>query len=217
MAGKPDREMTLFGSDSAKIILASQSKARYAMLKNAGLHFRVVRPVLDEIAMVHDIMRVAGKEKITPGKIAMELAKKKALAVARKNPDALVIGSDQILVLENKMMSKAKNREEAKEKLRALRGKSHTLISAVAVAKGGTVFWSREDTAELTMREFDDEFLESYCAAAGDALTKAVGAYEIEGAGAWLFSGVKGDHFTVLGMPLRPLLAYLNEYHGVKP
>lgn len=209
--------MTLFGNDTAKIILASQSKARYAMLKNAGVHFKVVRPVLDEIAMVHEIMRVAGTEKITPEKIAMELARKKALAVAKKNPEAIVIGSDQILVLEGKMMSKAKNKEEAKEKLRALRGKPHTLISAVAVAKSGTVFWSHEDTAELTMREFSDEFLEDYCNAAGEALTKAVGAYQIEGAGAWLFSEVKGDHFTILGMPLRPLLQYLNEYHGVKP
>ncbi len=204
-------------SRNPKLVLASQSKARYAMLKNAGVNFSVIRPVLDEIAMVHDIMRVAGTEKITPAKIAGELARKKALVVAKKNPEAIVIGSDQILVLEGKMMSKAKNKEEAKDRLRALRGKTHTLISAVAVAKGGTVFWSHEDTAELTMRDFNDEFLESYCDVAGEALTKAVGAYQIENAGAWLFSEVKGDHFTVLGMPLRPLLAYLNEYHGVKP
>ena len=200
-----------------KIILASQSKARYAMLKNAGVNFKVVRPVVDEMAMVHELMRASGKEKITPEKIALDLAKKKALAVAGKNPDALVIGSDQILVVEGKMMSKARSKEEAKEKLRHLRGKTHRLISAVAVAKAGTVFWDHEEEASLTMHDFSDEFLESYCARAGDALTKAVGAYAIEGAGAWLFSDIQGDHFTILGMPLRPLLAYLHEYHAVKP
>jgi septum formation protein len=204
-------------SGGVKIILASQSKARYAMLKNAGLHFKVIRPVVDEMAMINELMRTSGREKITPEKIAMDLAKKKALAVAGKNPDALVVGSDQILVLEGKMMSKARSKEEAKEKLRHLRGKTHRLISAVAVAKAGTVFWSHEEEASLTMNDFSDEFLENYCAHAGDALTKAVGAYEIEGLGAWLFSDIQGDHFTILGMPLRPLLAYLYEYHAVKP
>ena len=115
------------------------------------------------------------------------------------------------------MMSKARTREEAKDKLRHLRGKTHRLISAVAVAKAGTIFWGYEEEASLTMNDFSDEFLESYCARAGDALTKAVGAYEIEGLGAWLFSDIRGDHFTILGMPLRPLLAYLHEYHAVNP
>ncbi|MGB4107522.1 MAG: nucleoside triphosphate pyrophosphatase [Alphaproteobacteria bacterium] len=194
-----------------KIILASQSVARRTMLKNAGLNFKIVKPLLDEIALARELQGAS------PAKIALELAKKKALTVAAKNPDALVIGSDQILLDGGRIMTKAKTREDAREKLRSLRGKTHTLVSAAAVVKGGTVFWSRDDEAQLTMREFDDEFLDAYCNVAGDALTRAVGAYEIERAGAWLFSEVRGDHFTILGMPLRPLLAYLHEYHGVKP
>ena len=197
----------------AKLILASQSRARQAMLKNAGLKFRVVRPVLDEMAVAKEML---GRH-LVPAKIAVELAKKKALTVAKKNPDALVIGSDQILVANGKMLSKARDEKEAREKLEFLKGKTHKLVSAVAVAKAGTVFWSHEDEAQLTMHDFNEEFLDAYCARAGEALTRAVGAYEIEGPGAWLFSDVRGDHFTILGMPLRPLLAYLYEYHGVTP
>jgi septum formation protein len=203
---------------NAKLILASQSKGRYNMLKSAGITFKVVKPVLDEMAMVHDMMRHnTTKEKLTPEFIALELAKKKALSVARKNPDALVIGSDQILVIDGKMMSKAKNRAEAEQKLKFLRGKTHRLISAVTVAKAETIFWSHESEAQLTMHDFNDEFLKKYCDAAGEALTHAVGAYEIEGAGVWLFSDIKGDQFTIMGMPLLPLLSYLREYHSVMP
>ncbi len=201
-----------------KIVLASQSRARQAMLKSAGVNFRVIKPILDEMAMVHEMMKhFTGPEKLTPEKIAMELAKKKALVVARKNPDALVIGSDQVLVVDNRMVSKARNKTEAMAKLKMLRGKTHKLISAVAVAKGETIFWSHEEEAILTMHDFDDAFLERYIAVAGDALTQAVGAYEIEGRGSWLFSKIEGDHNTILGMPLLPLLAYLREYHEVMP
>jgi septum formation protein len=202
----------------AKLILASQSAARQHMLKAAGVHFKVIKPALDEMAVVQEFMRdAASGEKITPDKIAVELARKKALTVARKNPDAIVIGSDQVLVLEGRMIGKAKTRAEAAEKLRALRGKTHTLISAVAIAKGGTIFWSDHEQAQLTMRDFDDAYLEAYMEVAGEALTRAVGAYEIESTGAWLFSEIKGDQFTIQGMPLLPLLGYLNEYHGIRP
>jgi septum formation protein len=188
------------------------------MMKNAGLNFKVIKPMLDEMAVIHSMMNHnETKEKLTPAIIAMELAKKKALAVSRKNPDALVIGSDQVLVAEGRMISKAHNKTEAKEKLKFLRGKTHSLISAVTVAKAETIFWSHQSEARLTMHDFDDAFLEAYCGVADDALTRAVGAYEIEGPGAWLFSEVKGDQFTVMGMPLLPLLGYLHEYHGVIP
>lgn len=201
-----------------KIILASQSRARSEMLRGAGVNFRIIKPVLDEVALVHEMMKhFTGPEKLTPEKIATELAKKKALTVARKNPDALVVGSDQVLVLDDRMMSKARNRAEAVAKLKTLRGKTHRLISAVAVAKAETIFWSHEEEAQLTMHDFDDAFLDRYVAGAGDALTRAVGAYEIEGRGAWLFSKVEGNYNTILGMPLLPLLSYLREYHGVVP
>ncbi|MGB4057401.1 MAG: Maf family nucleotide pyrophosphatase [Alphaproteobacteria bacterium] len=196
-----------------ELILASQSTARQKMLVEAGLKFTAIPAILDEMAVAKEMI----SQNLPPQKIASELARKKALTVAGKNPDALVIGSDQILVLDGEIMSKARTIAEAKEKLKKLRGKTHKLISAVAVAKAGTVFWSEETQALLTMHDFNDEFLESYCEKAGEALTRAVGAYEIESTGAWLFSEVKGDLFTILGMPLVPLLCYLREYQGFKP
>ncbi len=195
------------------LILASQSKARHAMLTNAGLVFKTIHPVLDEMAVAKEML----DQKAAPQKIALELAKKKALTVARKNPDMLVIGSDQVLVLDGKMLGKAHSEDEARARLKLLRGRTHTLISTVAVAKAGAVFWSHEEEATLAMHDFDDAFLDLYCGKAGEALTHTVGAYEIEGAGAWLLSGAKGDYFTILGMPLLPLLAYLREYHSIGP
>lgn len=196
-----------------ELILASQSTARQKMLAEAGLKFTAIPAILDEMAVAKEMI----SQNLPPQKIASELARKKALTVAGKNPDALVIGSDQILVLDGEIMSKARTIAEAKEKLKKLRGKTHKLISAVAVAKAGTVFWNEEAEALLTMHDFNDEFLEFYSEKAGEALTRAVGAYEIESTGAWLFSEVKGDLFTILGMPLVPLLCYLREYQGFKP
>lgn len=199
--------------DDLRIILASQSAARKTMLKNAGLNFKAIPADLDEEKIIADF-RADG---FSTKHIALALSEKKALAVAQKNPDALVIGCDQVLEIEGQVVSKAKDPKDAKDKLRRLRGKTHTLISAVSIVQGKTTFWQHEDEAHLTMREFDDEFLENYAKQAGPALTRAVGAYELEGLGSWLFTEVRGDYFTILGLPLLPLLEYLNEYHGCKP
>lgn len=198
--------------EGAQIILASQSRARGLMLENAGLKFKAVKPELDEAAFLRGLDGANA-----PEVAALALAKEKARIVSSGNPGALVIGGDQVLAAEGRIMSKAQDTAEAKEKIKFLRGKTHELLSAVAVAKDGMVIWSHGAQARLNMHDFDDAFLEKYCAAAGEGLTRAVGGYEIEGAGAWLFSKIEGDSFTVMGLPLLPLLSYLREQHGVTP
>ncbi len=201
------------GAEQAKIILASQSRARGLMLENAGVKFKAISPELDEAAF----LRGLDDDAHAPEAAALALAKEKARIVSDKNPGALVIGGDQVLDASGRIVSKARDKSEAKEKLKSLRGKTHELHSAVAVAKDGMVIWSHVSHAKLVMHDFDNAFLEKYCAAAGDSLTRAVGGYEIEGAGAWLFSKVEGDLFTVMGLPLLPLLSYLREQHGATP
>ena len=194
------------------IILASQSRARSLMLENAGLKFTALKPELDEAAFLCGL-----NDADTPEKAALALAKEKARILSAENPGTLVIGGDQVLSAEGRIINKARDKTEAKEKLKSLRGKTHELLSAAAIAKDGAVIWSHVSQARLAMHDFDDAFLDQYCAAAGEGLTRAVGAYEIESAGAWLFSKVEGDLFTVMGLPLLPLLSYLRAEHGVMP
>ena len=145
----------------------------------------------------------------------MTLAHEKALQIARNAPDALVIGSDQILESEGRLLNKAANENEARNKLKNLRGKIHHLFSAVAVAKNEKILWSHTGRADLTMHDISDEFLNSYIGKAGAALTRSVGAYELESHGVNLFENIEGDYFTILGMPLLPLLTYLRREQGI--
>lgn len=194
-------------SEPMRLILASGSAARKSMLTSAGLTFDVIPADVDEEAIRS--MMITESDCVEAADIASVLAIEKALAVARSNPDALVIGSDQVLALGRRTFSKATSRREARDTLDHLRGRTHELVSAVALAQGDAVVWQAIDSAQLTMRRFSDEFLATYLARAGDAVLGSVGCYQLEGQGIQLFDGVQGDYFTILGMPLLPLLAEL--------
>jgi septum formation protein len=190
-----------------RLILASGSSARKSMLTSAGLTFDVIPADVDEEAIRS--MMITESDCVEAADIASVLAMEKALAVSRSNPDALVIGADQVLALGRRMFSKAASRAEARDTLDHLRGRTHELVSAVALAQGDAVVWQATDNAQLTMRRFSDEFLATYLARAGDTVLTAVGCYELEGHGLQLFDRVVGDYFTILGMPLLQLLAEL--------
>lgn len=171
------------------------------MLRGAGLPFRVIPAQVDERGYSGE-----------PAALARTLAEAKALDVSKINPGALVIGADQVLDLEGEILHKAKDEGDAKAKLRKLSGKTHILTSGVCVAQNGAVLWSEVDRAHLTMRLLEEDFLQTYCEAAGDVLTSCVGAYALEGHGSWLFEKTEGDYFTILGMPLLPLLGFLKSF-----
>jgi septum formation protein len=187
------------------LVLASKSAARRALLEAAGIAIEIKPAAIDERAM-ETRSGMAGA-----GEVAALLAREKAKAVAAESPERIVVGADQTLALDGRRFSKAADRAAAREQLRALRGQTHTLHSAVAVVRAGEVVFEHLDTARLTMRAFSDAFAESYLDAVGDAALASVGGYQLEGAGIQLFERVEGDHFTVLGLPLLPLLAYLRQ------
>ncbi len=183
-----------------RLILASRSAARRAMLTGAGVPFTALDAGVDEDAIK---ISLAG---IDPAELALELARAKALAVSRHDPEAWVLGSDQTLDFDGGSISKAANLVEAREQLHALRGHAHHLNSAAALAINGAVVWSGVDTARMTMRRFSDDFLDAYLEVEGEGLLGSVGCYRLEGMGSQLFDRVEGDYFTVLGMPLWPVL-----------
>lgn len=186
-----------------RLILASKSAARRAMLQGAGVPFTVQVADVDEDALKarHDPADAVG--------LALELARAKALAVSRHDEDAWVLGADQTLAFDGGLVSKARSLNAAREGLSAMRGRSHQLHSGAALAYRGQIVWSGADTATLTMRDFSDAFLDGYLTAEGEALLACVGSYRLEGLGAQLFERIEGDYFTVLGLPLWPVLAEL--------
>lgn len=188
---------------SERLILASKSAARRAMLEGAGVAFSVQVADVDEDALKdrHDPADAAG--------LAVELARAKALAVSRRDGDAWVLGADQTLAFDGGLISKARSLDDARARLTAMRGRTHYLHSGAALAHNGQIVWSGVDTAEMRVRDFSDAFLDAYLAAEGDELLHCVGSYRLEGMGSQLFEAVDGDYFTVLGLPLWPVLAEL--------
>ena len=173
------------------------------MLRNAGLGFSAEAPSVDEKALVKK------NPQWSPRETAPRLAEAKAIDVSLRHPHAFVIGADQVLALDAKIYGKPADRAQCREQLRELRGKPHALISAVALARDGMILWSQTDQAQLTMRNYSDTFIETYLDDIGEDCTTSVGGYKIEGRGVQLFQSVAGDHFTILGMPLVPLLEQL--------
>jgi septum formation protein len=201
------------GSEPRCLILASGSRARRQMLAAAGLSFSVMPASIDEAAVRAALL--AKNVDAQPREIAAALAVAKAEAVSRAQPDALVIGSDQVLSLGNEIIDKSPDLDAARTTLRRLRGRSHELHSAVAIAGVGKFIWTHVETAELVMRDVSDAFLDDYLDRAGRAILDCVGCYEIEGLGIQLFERVEGDHHTILGMPLLPLLEQLRRWSAI--
>lgn len=185
------------------IVLASTSPTRQTILSNSGVEFTAIAPHVDERALV------ASHPNWSPSDAALKLAEAKALDVSSRFPEALVVGADQVLALGRKIYGKPAGREQCRLQLLELRGKTHALISGVICARNGKTEWSHAAEALLTMRAFSDDFLERYIDAVGADCTTSVGGYKIEGRGIQLFEEVKGDHFTILGLPLIPLLDHL--------
>jgi septum formation protein len=194
--------MTLWrGKDS--LTLASQSRARQTLLANAGISFEAVPADIDERAVQQ------ASSLTTPGDIAALLAREKALWVSSRQPGKYIVGADQTLALGDRLFSKPAGRAQAAEQLRALAGRAHELHSAVAVARDGKILFADISMARMTMRPLDEAGIDAYLEAAGEAVTSSVGAYQLEGLGVHLFERIEGDHFTILGLPLLPLLAFL--------
>lgn len=191
----------------AGLLLASTSPFRRRLLEAAGVPFRAVAANVDETALKRRL--AADGPATAPASVAEAIAAAKAEAVSAANPKALVAGADQVLALGDELFDKPGDPGTARAQLKRLRGRTHQLFSAVALAQGGSVVWSMVDRATLTMRTFSDAFLNAYLADAGAGLWQIVGCYEIEGRGIQLFERVEGDYFTIIGLPLVPLLAEL--------
>lgn len=189
------------------LVLASGSTTRRALLEAAGIDVSIRPADVDEAALRDGLF--AADACVSHESIASALAEAKAKAVSAERPDALVIGADQVLSFEGRLFEKPKSVDEARAHLAALRGKTHALHSAVALAKDGKVVWQNTQTARLTLRAFSDAALDAYLARAGDAVLTSVGAYQIEGPAVQLFEDIEGDHTTILGLPLLPLLKEL--------
>ena len=192
------------------VTLASKSSARTAVLKGAGVPFETAVSGVDEDEVKVRMLARGG----TPREVADALAELKALAVSRDRP-GLVIGADQTLEFDGRLYDKAETVDEARERLKLLRGRPHALHSAVVLAREGQPIWRETVTATLTMRTFSDEFLESYLQAEGAAALGSVGCYRLESLGAQLFAEIDGDYFTILGLPLMGLLERLREEGAV--
>ena len=187
------------------IILASRSPFRQMLLRNAGLTFEAMAAAIDERAIEDSL----SADRLSPAEVALALAQAKARDVASGRPEALVIGSDQTLSLGERVFHKPADLSDAREHLRAMSGRTHELNSAVVLVENGAIAWRHVSTARLTMRLLSDDFIGRYLDRVGQSVLASVGAYQLEGEGIQLFEHIEGDYFTILGLPMLPLLAQL--------
>ena len=191
-------------------VLASGSPHRARLLRDAGLLFETERPAVDERAAEAPLLEAD----LPPADVASVLAELKAVDVAARRPE-LVLGGDQTLSLDGELLHKVEDMEGARRRLIALSGRTHRLHSALVLARGGEVVWRHVSSAAMTMRELDPAFVGRHLAGAGDAVLSSVGAYQIEGPGVQLFERIDGDFFTIVGLPLLPLLAELRRLGAI--
>ena len=196
---------------TGRIILASSSPFRLAMLRSAGIATEPIPSQIDERAVEAAI----GDAPVAPDDLARILAEAKAVEVSERHPEALVVGSDQTLSLDEEILHKAADMEEARRRLLKLSGRTHHLNSAVVVAKGGEAIWSHVAIARMSMRRLDPGFVGRYLSRVGDQALRSVGVYQIEREGIQLFDAIEGDHFTIVGMPLLPLIGELRRLGAI--
>ena len=196
---------------SERIVLASGSRFRRAMLEAAGVDLDVVPAEIDERA-VEQTLEGTGA---SPEDLAQVLAEAKALEVSERQPGRLVLGCDQTLSLDNELFHKPEDMEDARRHLLKLSGRTHQLSSAAVLARNGTALWRDLGIARLTMRRLKPAFIGRHLARVGPMALNSVGAYQIEGEGIQLFERVEGDHFTIVGLPLLPLLAELRRLGAI--
>lgn len=196
----------------SELVLASASTSRAALLRAAGVAFRVSPADLDEVSLMADLQARGA----TTAEIAVRLAAEKALVVSRREPGALVLGGDTVVMFQGDLIGKCPDMAGVEALLRRLSGRGHVLVSGAALARDGAVLWSHASPVRLTMRKLGDAFLAEYLVAEGEALLSTVGCYCFEGRGSQLFETVEGDYFSVLGLPLLPVLAALRKEGVVK-
>lgn len=189
------------------IVLSSTSATRRKLLSQTGLYFKTAKPPVDE-SIIKEALKKAGA---SAAQVADNLAESKANSVGQIIPGAFIIGADQMLECEGRWYDKPADRDGARRHLENLRGKTHELITAAVIAHEGRIIWRHTEIAKMTMRDFSESFLDSYMDKAGDGIVNSVGAYEMEGAGSQLFEKVEGDFFSILGLPLIPLMGALRE------
>jgi septum formation protein len=202
--------MSAWQAAEPAIVLASGSVARRAVLEAAGIVFEVQVAMVDEAA----VKQAARAEGASALDTAVLLAEMKARHVARRRPEALVIGCDQLLVCGDAWFDKPGSTGEARAQIQALRGRQHRLVTAIVCCRHGERVWHHVAEPLMTMRDASDGFIDAYLAAEGDSVTASVGAYRVEGLGAQLFAAIEGEHAAIMGLPLLALLGFLRQ-HGV--
>jgi len=195
-----------------RLILASQSLSRRALLKGTGIDFETMPASVDETT----IKESAQAEGVSAADTAILLADAKAARIAQRHPEAVIIGADQILVCDGAWFDKPADLAAAREHLHKLRNRPHELLTAVVVWRNGRRAWHHLATPRLTMRDFSEAFLDDYLAREGAFVTQSVGAYRLEGMGIQLMRDIRGEHTAILGLPLLPLLAYLRDAGAIK-